>query len=180
MPLTDVILLVTDIPDHAASYEQALRRRGFSVRQVSRGADALALATSTPPDLIVIDVRLPDIDGWQLCRDIKQHPATGNPPVIMLTDDATKECAEHSSHSGCNAWLARPTRAEDIVRVVYQVLALDSSAPPSPAQAVLGVAECPACAADQIRATLRVQFIQYYCCRKCGLCWRVDSQPQPL
>jgi CheY-like chemotaxis protein len=180
MPLTDVILLATDIPDQAESYARALRTRGFTVRQVTSGRDAIAIATSTPPDLIVIDVRLPDIDGWQLCREIKRHPAAGNPPVVMLTDDATKACAEHSARSGCNAWLARPTRADDIVRVVYQVLALDAAAPPSASHAILGVRECPACAGDQIRATLRMNFIQYYCCRKCGLCWRVETQPQPL
>jgi len=86
----------------------------------------------------------------------------------------SKVCAADSAKAGCNAWLAHPTVAEDLARTVRQVLDMNTASPESPAEALLGLTECPACGSDQIRATLRVSPIQYYCCRGCGFCWRAE------
>jgi CheY-like chemotaxis protein len=173
----ELILLVDDIPDHFGAYQRALREEGFRVHAVSSGTEALHEVKASSPDLAVVDVRLPDMTGWDLCRAIKRDPNAGNPPILMLTADVSKTCADDSARSGCNAWLAHPARADDLVRAVRQVLALDVDAPASSDHALLGVTNCPACAADSIKATLRVSMIQYYCCAACGLCWRVDTQP---
>jgi CheY-like chemotaxis protein len=179
MAAGELILLVNDIPDHVDVYVRALQASGFRVHAVRCAADALEFATSGAPDLGVIDVRLPDMGGWDLCRAIKNDPAAGSLPIVILAPDVSETCADESARSGCNAWLAHPTRAEDIVRAVRQVLETDLDEPRSPAEAVLGVSSCPACATDRIKATLRVQFIQYYSCKDCGLCWRVDT-PAPV
>lgn len=171
------ILLVTDIPDHAGTYARALDAVGFHVTTARTGAEAQDCAPRAVPDLAVVDVRLPDMSGWELCRQMKAEPAIGPLPVIMLTADVSKTCAEDSARAGCNAWLAHPTRADDLVRTVRQVLALDADGPRSPADALLGVNNCPACAGGRIKATLRMGRIQNYCCRECGLCWRVDTEP---
>jgi len=175
MSTGELILLVDDIPDHFASYAQALRTSGFRVRAVSSGAEALDIASDVEPDMAVIDERLPDMTGWEVCRGIKQKPDVGHVPILLLTSDVTKTSAADSARSGCSAWLAHPTRASDLVRAVEQVLALDLDEPPSPEEAVIGVASCPACAGERIKATLRMHQIQYYTCTECNLRWRVDG-----
>ena len=172
----DLILLVNDIPDHAAAYERALVTCGFRVVLAATGAEALASAAATPPDCAVIDVRLPDMRGWDLCKQLKAR-AANNIPIVLLEADVSRQSAAESANVGCNAWLAHPTIADDLVRAVRQVLASGESEPASADEAVLGVRTCPACAGDRVKPTLRMRLIQYFCCRDCGFCWRVDSEP---
>jgi CheY-like chemotaxis protein len=172
----DLILLVNDIPDHAVAYERALADNGFRVVVAVTAADALAKAAATPPDCAVIDVRLPDMRGWDLCKQLKAGPA-GRIPIVLLAPEVSRQSAVDSASVGCNAWLAHPTIADDIVRTVRRVLARGEAEPGSAEEAVLEVRTCPACAGSRVRATLRMRLIQYFCCRDCGFCWRVDSEP---
>lgn len=171
-----LILLVNDIPDHLTVYERALVQSGFRVSIATTGAEALERVAALPPDCAVIDVRLPDMRGWDLCKKLKAGCA-GRLPIVLLATDISKVAAAESASVGCNAWLARPTIADDLVRVVRQVLASDEPEPASAADAVIGVRVCPACAGERIKATLRMRLIQYFCCRDCGFCWRIDSEP---
>src|SRR5215216_6877864 len=68
----EVVLLVDDIRDHAVNYEAALTRHGFHVRVATSGEEALRVARETLPDCAVIDLRLPDMSGWDLCREIRK------------------------------------------------------------------------------------------------------------
>src|SRR5512144_344210 len=101
----EVVLLVDDIRGHAVNYEAALTRHGFHVRVVTTGEEALRVARETQPDCAVIDLRLPDMSGWDLCREIRK-PHEKAPPIIVLTPEVSKMCAEDSTKAGCNAWLA--------------------------------------------------------------------------
>ena len=170
----DLILLVNDIPDHKGIYEAALRARGYQVRLTQTAQEAFAAALGARPACAVIDVRLPDIDGWELCRRFKAHDDVKHMPVVMLAQDVSTESALQGKNVGCTAWLAHPTVADDLVRAVEFVLAQGASEPTSPEDAVVGVSECPACASTRIRAGVGVGTVQYYCCRGCGLCWRVE------
>ena len=126
------------------------------------------------PECAIIDLRLPDMTGWDLCREMRSTDGSEAMPIVVLTPDVSKVCAADSAKAGCNAWLAHPTVAEDLARTVRQVLDMNTASPESPAEALLGLTECPACGSDQIRATLRVSPIQYYCCRGCSFCWRAE------
>jgi two-component system, OmpR family, phosphate regulon response regulator PhoB len=171
-----LILLVNDIPDHAEVYRSALLEVGFRVMLVMTGAEALASASAAPPDCAVIDVRLPDMRGWDLCKELKAGPA-GDVPIVLLAPEVSRQNASESANVGCNAWLAHPTIADDLVRAVRHVLASGESKPASADEAVLGVRTCPACAGERLKATLRMRLIQYFCCRDCGFSWRIDSEP---
>jgi CheY-like chemotaxis protein len=181
MPTTpEVILLVDDIRDHAVNYEAALTRHGFRVHVATSGEEALRLARETLPDCAVIDLRLPDMSGWDLCREI-QKPTRGDaPPIIVLTPDVSKMCAEDSAKAGCKAWLAHPTVADDLAQTVRQVLDADTDVPASSDEALLGLRGCPVCESPLIRATLRVGLIQYYCCKACSFCWRAEVLAQKI
>jgi len=94
-------------------------------------------------------------------------------------------CATDSAKVGCHAWLAHPTIAEDLATTVRQVLDYDTDAPSSMDDALLGFTTCPVCESDNVRSTLRVGVIQYYCCRACAFCWRAElltpkaERPEP-
>ena len=169
------ILLVDNIPDHACAYSAALEERGYRVQIAMTGQEALAAARELLPHCMVIDVRLPDMSGWDLCREVKAEAAMRDMPVMVLTPDTSRSHARESARVACNAWIAQPTKADDLVRAVAHVLAQDEAAPRSPEEAVLGVAQCPVCDSDRVRATLRVTVIQYYSCRTCGHAWRVEA-----
>jgi CheY-like chemotaxis protein len=171
----DLVLLVNDIPDHARNYEAALTKHGFRVHRVSRGEEALAMVRRALPSVAIIDLRLPDMSGWELCRAIGSQPEGARTRLIVLSPDVSKMCATDSARVGCHAWLAHPTGAEELARTVKQVLNLHTDTPTSEEEALLGLKMCPACESDQVRATLRVSGVQYYCCRVCAFCWRVEA-----
>jgi CheY-like chemotaxis protein len=175
MSAGEVVLLVNDIPDHLASYRRVLTEHGFNVKVARSGQEALELVHDVLPECAIIDTRLPDMTGWELCREMKADDKIEDVPIVVLTPDVSKMCAADSAKSGCNAWLAHPTVAEDLARTVRQVLDLNTAAPASPDEALRGLTQCPACYSDQIKATLRVSPIQYYCCRLCGFCWRAEA-----
>jgi CheY-like chemotaxis protein len=173
-PSSEVILLVDDIRDHAVNYEAALTRHGFTVRVATTGEEALRLSREAIPDCAVIDLRLPDMSGWDLCREIRKPQTNDELPIIVLTPEVSKMCAENSAKAGCKAWLAHPMQADDLARTVRQVLDAETDAPASLDEALLGFKTCPVCESDSVRATLRVGSVQYYCCKTCSFCWRAE------
>ncbi len=175
-----VILLVNDIPDHKDLYAAALRARGYRVVQAHTGDAALGLAARHSPRCMVIDLRLPDMSGWELCRHMKADRGLRTIPVVVLARDVSRISARQSRETGCSAWLARPTVADDLVRAVEHVLASGQSKPASHEDAILGVRECPACTSEEIRAGVRVGPVQYYGCVACGGRWRVDAQGEAI
>lgn len=176
MAARPLILLVDDIPDHAKRYEMGLTQHGYRVHLVNTAAAAVLSARNESPDCAVIDVRLPDITGWDLCRQLKDDDHTVGIPIVILTSEVTENCANESARSGCSAWLTHPTVTDDVVRAVKSVLAQNRSAPRSGHDSVIGLVNCQACGSDRVKATLRLGTIQYYCCEVCGLCWRVERQ----
>jgi CheY-like chemotaxis protein len=172
---TGWILLVNDIPDHMRSYEAAFRARGHQVRLTTSGADALALLRQARPACAVIDVRLPDMSGWELCRQLKADKRLASVPVVMLAPDVSRDSLQASRISGCASWLMRPAAPDDVVHAVQHVLA-DGSGHPELHKALIGARHCPSCDGDNVRAGVRVGPVQYFLCKGCHMRWRVDAQ----
>jgi CheY-like chemotaxis protein len=172
------ILLVNDIPDHQRPYESALRARGYHLTLVRSASDALIEATRKPPGCIVIDIRLPDMNGWDLCERLKSDPRLRSVPIVMLAQDTSPASVGHGQRVACNAWLARPTVGDDLVRAIEHVLAQGTSEPASAREALLGVSQCPGCDSEHIRAGVGIGAVQYYSCTKCRLCWRVPARDE--
>ena len=168
-----LVLLVTDIVDHATSYVATLTKGALRVHWATSGGEALAAVATLAPDCGVIDLRLPDMTGWELCRQMRRREDCRAMPLVVLTPDVHRGAAEESARAGCNAWLAHPSVAEDLLRTVRHVLEARQGEPPSGDDAVLTTL-CPACGSDRVRAALRVSPVQYYVCRGCGFYWRVD------
>jgi two-component system cell cycle response regulator DivK len=170
-----LVLLATQMDDHARSYRAVLARRGFRVNLTRTGSEAVQFARAARPQCAVIDVRLPDMPGWEVCRLIKTQPECPGTRVIVLTPDLTPAGAMRSAETGCQAWLTQPTTAEELAQTVREVLESDRDRPAAPELAILGLVPCPACASPDVAAAIRVGLVQYYNCRGCRFRWRVES-----
>jgi CheY-like chemotaxis protein len=175
MRTTAHVLLVDDIPDHIGRYAAALRSRGFVITLSESGGEAIDAARRSRPHCIVIDERLSDMRGWELCRELKRDPSLMAIPIIMLAQELTMAAAARGQQAGCNAWLARPPLPEDLVRAVEDVMAAGGATPATPADALVGFATCAACESPRIRGGVRVGPVQYHVCTDCGFRWRTDA-----
>ena len=175
MSAAQFVLLVDDIPDHMHVYEAALRARDYRVSLAETGGEALTLAAANRPDCILIDERLSDMRGWDLCRQFKADPVLAQIPIVMLAQELTAQAAAAGKQVGCDAWLARPAVPDDLVRAIEAVLSKGTSVPEGPADAVLGVSTCGACESARVRAGVRVGPAQYYVCLDCGFRWRAEA-----
>ena len=117
------ILLVDDQPDQIEMYRFALEHAGFLIDEAVNGTTALEQVRQVPPDLIVLDLRLPDMSGWDVCTALKQDPATASIPIIILTAAASTTLAEQAASHGCAAHLLKPCFPDDLTAKVREVLA---------------------------------------------------------
>ena len=117
------ILLVDDDPDQVEMYRYALEDVGFVVVSATTGSEAVTRARALGPDVVVLDVRLPDMSGWDVCKVLKTDPSTGNIPVIVLTAAATSTLADDAANAGCAAYLLKPCYPDQLAVSIRNVLA---------------------------------------------------------
>jgi len=104
------ILIVDDIPEHIDVAVQVLRDSNFKIRVATDGNTALKLIYQQKPDLILLDIYMPEMDGFELCRLIKNTPDLKNIPVIFLTSFSDEESIRKVlSREGRIMWLSRLT-----------------------------------------------------------------------
>ena len=119
------ILSVDDNPANRYIRSRALREAGFQVIEAATGEQALKLATEKRPDLVLLDMKLPDISGLDVCRRIKEDPRTERIPVVHISVTYVTEAAEETSlRSGADIYLAEPVGAAEIVTAVRTLLKL--------------------------------------------------------
>lgn len=107
-----VILLVEDHPQDLELVTDLLHGAGYQVLAATTAEEALVLINAHRPDLILMDIRLPGLDGLQATRLLKADPATRTIPVIALTAHAMPEDQERIRDAGCDAHLTKPLRAQ--------------------------------------------------------------------
>jgi two-component system cell cycle response regulator DivK len=110
-------LVVDDYDDAREMYAEFLVFKGFEVVQAQNGLQALALAESLLPDLIVLDLALPDIDGIEVTRRLKASPLTSSIPIIMLTANAQARMLDEARKAGCAAVLVKPCTPDELLEV---------------------------------------------------------------
>ena len=102
------ILLVEDNEMNRDMLSRRLERRGFQVAIAVNGAEGIAMADSERPDLILMDMSLPVIDGWEASRRLKAAAATANIPIIALTAHAMAGDRQQALDAGCNDYDTKP------------------------------------------------------------------------
>jgi DNA-binding response OmpR family regulator len=122
------ILIVDDDPEIGRTLAELLQRRKHTVATTTRGAEALGLAKSAAFDTVILDVRMPDMDGFEVLRALRGQGYTGG--VIMLTGQSDVEEAVQASHLGADDYLPKPVRIAALDRVLAAVAAAPRRAPP--------------------------------------------------
>jgi CheY-like chemotaxis protein len=118
-----LVLLVDDEPDQVEMYQLGLELAGFEVISAFNGTDGIRLAIERRPDAVVLDIRLPDITGWDVCGILKADPRTTHIPVVILTAAATATLPEQVEGSGCAAYLVKPCFPDHLARRISEVIA---------------------------------------------------------
>lgn len=117
------ILVVDDNYDNRTIIAQMLKLSGYEVVVASSGAQALELAESSSPDLILMDLAMPGLDGWSTTMRLKGDPRLSHLPVIAVTGHVTSEEIKRALRSGCDDYLAKPIDYELMMQKVRIFLA---------------------------------------------------------
>jgi CheY-like chemotaxis protein len=116
------VLLVEDNLHNRRIFAQVLEHYGFTVREAVNGEEAVERAKELRPDLILMDLSLPIMDGWEASRQIKSIPELSGTPIIALTAHAMKGDEETARAAGCDGYLAKPISPKKVVEVVQAAL----------------------------------------------------------
>ena len=106
--MTHVILVVEDNERNLKLLRDVLEYAGYDVRTARTGEDAITLAVSEPPDLVLMDLQLPGIDGVEALRRLRESPRTAHVPVVAVTAQAMKQDRERVLEAGFNGYVSKP------------------------------------------------------------------------
>lgn len=112
------ILFIDDDPLTLETLNKAVQIFGHEAMLASSGGQALVLAAAQPPDLVMVDMMLPDMDGLAVLSLMKQEPALANIPVVMLSASPEVDIAEISQAAGAQAFLNKPVRLQVLMDII--------------------------------------------------------------
>jgi CheY-like chemotaxis protein len=121
------ILVVDDNTDNVEILRAFLESRGFTIAEARDGRTALSLMEEVKPDLVLLDVMMPGMDGWEVCRVIKQHPQLGDTKVVMVTAKGGFEDKFEGLRSGADDYVVKPVDFKDLMDKVERNLAARGS-----------------------------------------------------
>ena len=119
------ILVVEDDADNRRIVVKVLTVEGYEVLEAIDGRSALATARKEHPDLIIMDLAMPGLDGWQAASQLKSDPKVADIPIIALTAFAMRGDEEKAREAGCDGYLSKPCRPQAIRDVVRRYLRPD-------------------------------------------------------
>ena len=117
-----LILVVDDYQDAREMYAEYLQFSGFRVAEAKTGNEAIDKAFELRPDLILMDLSLPGMDGWEATRLLKQDERTRHIPVVALTGHALAGASEGARKAGCDSFVTKPCLPDDLVTEVRRML----------------------------------------------------------
>jgi len=120
------ILVVDDEEGNRELLEAILAQEGFHVEHATDGAQALAAATAAPPDLILLDLLMPGINGVEVCRQLKQNPSTASVPILVVTAVGHLGTKQAALMSGAYDFITKPFRPADLRARVTAMLKVRS------------------------------------------------------
>jgi CheY-like chemotaxis protein len=119
---TRAVLIVEDNVDNLTIYCTILRHFGYEVIEATDGQAALDLARAKRPGVILMDVSIPIIDGWEVTRQLKADPVTADIPIIALTAHALASDREKAKAVGCDEYIPKPAEPQAVVAAVKRFL----------------------------------------------------------
>ncbi len=122
MTKTLSILLIEDHPMNRDMLVRRLRRRGFHVLEAVDGLQGLSAARQHHPDLILLDISLPEIDGYEVARRLKADPQTAGIPIVALTAHALAEDRQRALDAGCDEYTTKPVDFKALLAIMARIL----------------------------------------------------------
>jgi DNA-binding response OmpR family regulator len=116
------VLVVDDEPNIVMSLEFLMRRAGFEVQVARNGKEALDALEGAPPDLLLLDVMMPEFDGYEVCERVRARPDWNGTKVIMLTARGRDVERERGLALGADAYVTKPFSTRDLVEQVKRML----------------------------------------------------------
>ena len=120
--MNEKILIVEDNAQNMRLIEMVLRAKGYTLLKATDGEEALDVAIRERPALIIMDLRLPKMNGLEVTRKLRQTPAFSHTPIIALTAYAMKGDEEKAINAGCDIYLSKPINTRDLPGVVAKML----------------------------------------------------------
>ena len=117
-----LVLVVDDYQDAREMYAEYLTFSGFRVAEAADGVEAVQQATDLSPDIILMDLSLPGVDGWEATRRIKLDARTRHIPIIALTGHALPGVSSSAQSAGCDAFIIKPCLPDAVVGEVRRLL----------------------------------------------------------
>ena len=116
------VLVVEDSVAQREMIRDLLKGSGLTVMVVGGGVEALEVIKGHPPDLVLLDIVMPDMNGYEVCREIKSDPKTQNLPVVMCSAKGEEFDRYWGMKQGADAYIAKPFQATELVGTVKQLL----------------------------------------------------------
>jgi len=117
-----LILVVDDFQDNREMFAEFLSLSGFRVAEASNGREAIDRAFELIPDLILMDLSLPELDGWEATRQLKNDARTKHIPIVALTGHALADHSREAKEAGCDSFLTKPCLPEVLVVEIRRML----------------------------------------------------------
>jgi CheY-like chemotaxis protein len=126
MSMQPLVLVVDDFQDNREMYAEFLAYQGFRVIQAANGVEALDQAFTNHPDIIIMDLSLPVMDGWEATRRLKADERTHGIPVVALTGHAMHGHSKGAIEAGCDSFVAKPCLPDQLVAEIRKMLSSSS------------------------------------------------------
>jgi two-component system, cell cycle response regulator DivK len=125
-----LVLVVEDYQDAREMYAAYLQFSGYRVAEATNGVEAIEQAQQLMPDIILMDLALPKMDGWEATRRLKSDDRTRNIPIVALTGHALAGHAEGAREAGCDSFVTKPCLPDALVAEIKRMLGARSAAGP--------------------------------------------------
>lgn len=116
------VLVVEDDPDARKVLSLVLKLDGFAVASVADGHEAIAYLEQNRPNLILLDVIMPEVDGYEVCRWIRSNPSTVDVPVVMLSGKNDEKSINRGYEVGANDYLPKPIKPSKLTKLLRSVI----------------------------------------------------------
>lgn len=116
------VLLVEDNEDNRIVYTTMLEHYGYRVLQAGDGVAALTKVNEDRPDIVVMDISIPEIDGWTVTARLREDPATRDIPVVAVTAHALPEHRDRAQDLGCEGYLTKPCEPRRLLQEIRRII----------------------------------------------------------
>jgi len=116
------ILVAEDDMDLRQIIHDLLTANGFEILLAADGREALLLVKQNKPDLLVLDLAMPEVDGWHVAEALRESPSTRKLPILALTAYAMADDCERALRAGCDSYLSKPFVLDDLLVEIHRLL----------------------------------------------------------